>query len=135
MVLLVSAACAAGANDPAGIWLTQAGDAKIRISRCGDALCGNVVWLREPIDRATGRPQVDDKNEDASLRQRPIIGLPLFLGMKAVAAQRWSGQIYNADNGRTYASTVTLQGPERLEVQGCVAVFCGSETWSRSSLR
>ena len=55
--------------------------------------------------------------------------------MRAEGPNKWSGRIYNADDGKTYASTVTLQDDERLEVQGCVGVLCGSEIWSRSSLR
>ena len=94
-----------------------------------------MVWLRDPIDSATGKPQVDDKNENPSLRSRPMIGLPMFIGMRAAGPNKWSGHIYNADDGKTYASTVTLQDEERLEVQGCVGVLCGSEIWSRSSLR
>jgi len=125
----------AGANNPGGIWLTQAGNAKVRVGRCGGGLCGTVVWLRDPIDGATGRPQVDDKNENPSLRRRPIIGLSLFISMRMVAANKWSGRIYNADDGKTYASAVTLQEPGTLEVQGCVGSLCGSEMWSRSSLR
>ena len=135
VVLAAVQARGAGANDPRGIWLTQAGDAKVRVGRCGAGICGTVAWLRDPIDSATGKPQVDDKNENPSLRRRPMIGLSLFIGMKTVALNKWSGRIYNADDGKTYTSTVTLQAPEKLEVQGCVGSLCGSETWSRSSLR
>jgi uncharacterized protein (DUF2147 family) len=125
----------AGAGDAGGVWLTQAGDAKVRVSRCGGGLCGTVVWLRDPIDSATGKPQVDDKNENPSLRRRPMIGLQMFIGMRAAGLNKWSGRIYNADDGKTYASTVTYQEGDKLEVQGCVGSLCGSETWSRSSLR
>lgn len=129
------AARGSGGRDVGGIWLTQAGDAKVRVSRCGGGLCGAVVWLRDPIDSATGKPQVDDKNENPALRRRPIIGLSLFIGMRAVGPNKWSGRIYDADDGKTYASTVTLQQADKLEVQGCVGGLCGSETWSRASLR
>ena len=129
------AAHGAGGRDVGGIWLTQAGDAKVRVGRCGGGLCGTVLWLRDPIDSATGRPQVDDKNEKPALRRRPIIGLSLFIGMRIVGPNKWSGRIYNADDGKTYGSTVTLQEADKLDVQGCVGSLCGSETWSRSSLR
>jgi uncharacterized protein (DUF2147 family) len=125
----------AGGTDVGGIWLTQAGDAKVRVSRCGAGLCGTVVWLRDPIDSATGKPQIDDKNENPAMRNRRIIGISLFIGMHAAGPHKWSGQIYNADDGKTYASTVTFQEGDKLEVQGCVGSLCGSETWSRSSLR
>jgi len=133
--LVGPAADSAGAADVGGIWLTQAGDAKVRVSRCGGSLCGTVVWLHDPIDKATGKLQVDDKNENPALRRRPIVGLSLFIGMRAAGPNKWSGRIYNADDGKTYASTVTLQDGDKLNVQGCVGVLCGSETWSRSRSR
>jgi uncharacterized protein (DUF2147 family) len=43
----------AGGN-PTGIWLTQAGDAKVRVSKCSGGICGVVVWLKDPINPATG---------------------------------------------------------------------------------
>jgi len=118
--------------DPQGVWLTKAGDAKIYVSKCGDseALCGTIIWLKQPIDPATGRAQVDDKNPDPALARRPIIGLNLFLDMKP-EGDHWSGSIYNADNGKTYASNVSLINDRTLKVAGCVLFFCGSESWSR----
>lgn len=120
------------AGDPRGVWLTEAGDAKVRVSKCGQALCGTIVWLKEPIDSVTGRPQVDDKNPDPALARRPIIGLSLFHSMKQ-SSDQWSGRIYNADNGKTYASDVSLVDAATLKVSGCVLFICGSERWTRIS--
>jgi uncharacterized protein (DUF2147 family) len=132
MVLAATSLSAETNADPTGIWLTEAGDAKIHVSRCGSGICGIIVWLKAPIDPATGRLQVDDKNSDPALARRPIIGLNIFKGMKSVAERKWSGRIYNADNGKTYASDVTLAGARKLEVRGCVmAVLCGGETWTK----
>lgn len=120
------------ANNPTGVWLTQAGDAKIRISPCGTELCGTIVWLKIPIDPATGRPQADDKNADRSLAKRPIIGINIFNTMKPVANNKWSGTIYNADDGKSYSSDVIAAGPRKLEVRGCVmSILCGGETWTK----
>ena len=132
-LVLATPASAQSAGHPDGIWLTQAGDAKIRVSRCGAGICGVVVWLREPIDPMTGKPQVDDKNPNPALAKRPIIGLSLFSGMRPAGPNRWSGQIYNADDGKTYASNVSVSGPATLKVEGCVGTLCGGEEWSRSS--
>ncbi len=124
----------AASGSPDGIWLTQAGDAKVRVSKCGAGICGVVVWLREPIDPQTGKPQVDDKNPNPALAKRPIIGLSLFSGMRPAGPSQWSGQIYNADDGKTYASKISVTGPATLKVEGCVgAGLCGGEDWSRSS--
>ena len=102
--------------DPSGIWLTQAGDARVRVSKCGGGICGVVVSLRDPIDPSTGKPQGDDKNPNPALKKRPIVGLPLFSGMHASGPNKWSGQIYNADDGSTYVSHVSVTGPDSLRV-------------------
>ena len=99
-------------REPTGIWLTQAGDARVSVSKCGGGICGVIVWLREPIDPATGRPQVDDKNPNPALDSRPIDRACRCFQRHAVrsAPSKWSGQIYNADDGGTYASSISLAG-------------------------
>ena len=131
-LLCAPVAMAQTAGSPMGIWLTQAGDARVRVSKCGDAICGVVVWLREPVNPATGQPMVDDKNPNPALAKRPMIGLPLFTDMRISGPNKWSGRIYNADDGKSYVSNVTLEEPTRLKVEGCVGSLCGGETWSKS---
>ena len=130
-LLAAPPARAQGAGEPTGIWLTQAGDARVRVSKCGGGICGVIVGLKQPIDPATGKPQVDDKNPNPALAKRPMIGLPLFSGMHATGPGKWSGRIYNADDGSTYASNVAVTGPDTLRVEGCLGAFCGGETWTR----
>ena len=139
IVIAVSAALLAAppakaqaGGDASGIWLTQAGDAKVRVSKCSGGICGVIVWLRDPINPATGKPQVDDKNPNPALAKRPMIGLPLFMGMRPAGPNKWSGQIYNADDGNLYASNVSVAGPDALRVEGCVGALCGGETWTRA---
>jgi len=118
---------------PNGVWLTEKGDARVQVSRCGGNLCGKVVWLKEPIDPATGKPQVDDNNSNPALKNRPILGLQLFIDMRPASPNSWSGQIYNADDGRTYDSTVAQSDTNHLQVRGCVGPLCGGETWVKVS--
>ena len=129
----VAAGRAKPRTDPFGVWLTQAGDAKVVVRPCGAAICGKIVWLKQPIDSATGKPQTDDKNPDPSLRTHRIVGLQLFLDMLPSTSNSWSGRVYNADDGRSYASTVTLLDAARLEVRGCAGSLCGSEIWTRAA--
>ena len=119
-------------GEVSGIWLTRAGDAKVRVSKCGGGICGVVIWLRDPINPATGKPQVDDKNPNPSLAKRPMIGLPLFSGMQPSGPNKWSGQIYNADDGNSYGSNISVSDPGTLKVEGCVGALCGGENWTRS---
>jgi uncharacterized protein (DUF2147 family) len=132
---MVAVLCASSAtaqdSDPSGVWLTQAGDARVRVSRCGDALCGTVVWLKDKIDPSTGRPFTDDKNPEPALAKRPMIGVNLFLGMRHAGPGKWSGHIYNADDGRTYVSNISIAGPSTLKVEGCIGSLCGGENWTR----
>ena len=134
LLAALSGATAAHAQtaDASGTWLTQAGDARVKISKCGGGICGVIVWLREPTDTATGQPATDSKNPNPALARRPMIGLPLFSGMQSSGPSKWSGQIYNADDGSTYASSVSVTGAETLRVEGCVGALCGGETWTRA---
>lgn len=125
-------ASAAHAQNADGTWLTQAGDARVKISKCGGGICGHIVWLREPYDTSTGQPATDSKNPNPALARRPMIGLPLFSGMEPSGPSRWSGQIYNADDGSTYASSISLTSADSLRVEGCVGALCGGETWTRT---
>jgi uncharacterized protein (DUF2147 family) len=125
------AARAQGVNEATGLWQTQAGDARVRVSKCGGALCATVASLRDKIDPKTGRPAIDDKNPDPAKATRSMIGIHLFIDMRPTAPGRWSGQIYNADDGRVYASNISIAGPDTLKVEGCVGAFCGGENWSR----
>lgn len=119
------------ADDPTGLWLTDDGAAKIKIAKCGPNMCGTVAWLKEPNDDA-GKPKTDAYNTDASKRGRPIIGVPIVLPMKPDGANKWSGEIYNAEDGKTYSGNITVAG-NILKVQGCVALFCKTRTWTRTN--
>jgi len=132
LLLGLSHAHAEDSNDVFGVWLTAAGDAKIRVTPCSNGLCGVIVWLKEPIDPATRKPQIDDKNADKMLAHRPIIGLNIFSAMHPSGGRKWAGKIYNADNGKTYSSELRPTGAKKLEVRGCVLSFlCGGETWTK----
>jgi uncharacterized protein (DUF2147 family) len=64
-----------------------------------------------------------------------MIGLPLFNDMRPTAPSQWAGRIYNADDGRFYASNIAMTGPTTLRVEGCVGALCGGETWKKISGR
>ena len=52
--------------------------------------------------------------------------------MQPSGPNRWSGQIYNADDGSTYVSHVSLASPDTLKVEGCMGALCGGENWTRA---
>ena len=122
------------AADPSGNWLTQTGTSRIRVADCGGALCGTIVWLKEPNDPDTGKPKTDKNNSDASKRDRPLIGVQIVLGMKPAGADKWTGQVYNAEDGKTYSGNLTYAGGDTLQLQGCAlgGLVCKSQTWTRA---
>ena len=124
----------ASAADPFGTWLTGDGKARVRLAPCGGAVCGSIVSLKEPIDPETGRPKTDKHNADAGKRSRPMIGVRIVLGMKPSGADKWAGQVYNAEDGKTYTGYLTLTGASTLRLEGCVlgGLICKSQNWTRT---
>ena len=122
----------AAAADAFGTWLTGDKEGQVRIVNCGGALCGNLVWLKAPNDPATGRPKTDKHNADASKQSRPLLGVPVVLAMKPSGPGQWSGEVYNAEDGKTYSGSFTLTGPDTADLKGCVlGILCKSQTWTR----
>ena len=132
---LTVAPARAGAG-PEGTWVSADGGLKVRISDCGSKrICGTVVWLGEPNDPQTGKPKTDKRNPDPSKRARPLIGLRVA-GLKASGPNRWTGRIYNADDGHVYQAHLMVQDESTMRVQGCVLnVLCRGHTWKRSDVR
>ena len=134
-VLAISSPSQASAADPSGIWAKDDGSAKVEIKKCGRGLCGSVVWLRNPND-SRGKPLHDVRNENASLRGRPIIGLPLFSNMRPTGPNTWAGNVYNPVEGRIYTDVkLTLVSRQQIVLRGCRTwLMCGEKTWTRSTL-
>jgi uncharacterized protein (DUF2147 family) len=135
--LLAASPAPALAADPTGNWITEEGKATVRVTDCGGALCGTIVSLREPNDPQTGRPKVDKLNADASKRSRPIIGTQILISVKPDGANKWTGQVYNPEDGKTYPASVTLQNAKTLKVQGCAlgGIICKTNTWTGADRR
>jgi uncharacterized protein (DUF2147 family) len=131
-IALLSVSTLAGfAIDPTGTWLTEEGKATVHVTDCGDALCATIVSLREPNDPQTGRPKTDRYNIDASKRNRPIVGVQILMALRPQGANKWSGQVYNPEDGKTYDATVVLENANILKVQGCVLFICQTHAWTR----
>jgi uncharacterized protein (DUF2147 family) len=124
------------AADPMGNWHTEEGKATVRIAACGPALCGTIISLKDANDPDTGKPKTDKNNTDSTLRSRPMIGVLIVLGMKpSGTANKWSGQVYNAEDGKTYSGSLTLQDANTIKLEGCIlgGLVCKASTWTRAS--
>jgi uncharacterized protein (DUF2147 family) len=135
-LLVPSSQSQAAGTDPTGYWYKPDAEreSKIQVFKCGkEKLCAKIVWLKNPND-SRGKALHDVRNEDPSMRDRPIVGLPLFSGMTQSAPATWSGQIYNPEDGHTYSATLTLMSRTEIKLRGCKAwLLCGEKQWLRTS--
>ena len=134
LALLMSIGTTASAQDQGilGLWTTDKGKGRVEIVKCAapkQGLCGTIVWISEPNDKQ-GKPQTDQANKNASLRNRPIIGLQIFEGWKEAGANKWTGPVYDPEDGQSYDVDITLAG-DKLTLKGCIAFLCDSDTWDR----
>ena len=122
-VALGGAAWAQKAPDATGLWLTETGDSKVRITRCGSGYCGALA--------SVSGPGLDAQNPDAALRTRSLVGVQIMNAPKATA-DGFEGTLYNPKDGKTYSGSLTIKGPNLVEVSGCVmSVFCKRQSWKR----
>jgi uncharacterized protein (DUF2147 family) len=128
----------AATADPTGYWYKPDAvrESKIQVFKCGagkSQLCAKIVWLKDPND-SKGRPLHDIRNEDPSMRDRPIVGLTIFAGLMPSAPATWTGKIYNPEDGHTYAATLTMVSRTQITLRGCKAwLLCGEKQWLRTS--
>jgi uncharacterized protein (DUF2147 family) len=122
--ILPASGAAAADPLPTGEWRVADGRANIRIINCDDVLWGVISWEKEP--------GVDSENPDPARRNRPTLGLPILRAMKPTRPGLWEGEVYNADNGKTYTSRISLVAADVLRIEGCLLGFlCGGENWTR----
>jgi uncharacterized protein (DUF2147 family) len=113
IALTASPALAQGA---VGTWLRDNGESRVRVAPCGEALCGTVVWLKNPAE------------------SKSKVGQRVFFDMKPNGTNAWAGQAFNPEDGKTYSGKMSVSG-NTLTTAGCVAggLICRSVTWSRAN--
>lgn len=133
LCLLTLPLAAHAAPDVSGLWLNGDGDAAIAVQPCGAALCGTLVWLRDPTD-ANGQPLRDSKNPDTTKRSQPLCGLPIFGGAKAAGTAWEDGWIYDPEEGRRYSLSLEAGEGDTLALTGYVGLKAlgRTEVWRRA---
>lgn len=123
---------AASAADPQGIWLTEDKDAALTIADCGDRLCGRIVWLESATDRG-GLLRLDENNPDPAKQAQQICGLVVITGLRRSGPNRWDGEVYNPQDGKTYRGIVTVLSDNTLRLRAYIGlpIFGRSQTWTR----
>jgi uncharacterized protein (DUF2147 family) len=114
--LLLPLTAAHAAGDPTGVWINDTGRGAIEIKPCGAALCGHVVWVKDPTDtKGCGRQ---------------IIGSAAKVG-----AGVWdNGWIYSPEKKQKYDVELKPLSNGKLQVTGYAGTKLFSKTmiWTRA---
>jgi uncharacterized protein (DUF2147 family) len=131
MVALALPASAQQGTMIAGRWRTDDGKAVIAIVPCANGstqLCGRISSFLVPEPAGGAR---DTNNPNRALRARPLLGVAVLTNLTR-DGNAWTGRGYSPEEGRNFNATVRVDGG-RLNVRGCVAVFCRTVVWTRAS--
>lgn len=114
------AASAARAEGIDGIFQTQANDdgniGMVQFYDCGGKYCGKLVKSFDKAGKEISTPNT---------------GKNIVAGMTDEGGGKFSGgTIWDPGADKTYKSRMQLNG-KTLNVSGCVAVFCKTQTWTR----
>jgi uncharacterized protein (DUF2147 family) len=137
--LLAASAFGAGPSDIMGTWRTERDESRVEIYRCGEKICGKIIWLKYPLyidarDGVVGTPVIDRKNPDPALKNRPVLGLRIMEGFTEVGDNRWgNGTCYDPKSGNTYRGKIRQAAPDRLELRGYIGIPLLGRTsvWTR----
>ena len=117
-----------------GVWQDGNGKGHIQIYKQNGKYYGKIIWMKNPND-AGGKPKLDVKNPNASLRSKPLLGSIILKGFSYDSDDNeWDkGHIYNPNDGKDYKAYMKLKDKNTLIIHGYVGfTWIGrSETWTR----
>jgi uncharacterized protein (DUF2147 family) len=132
LVLIVSVSVSAANDDIGGVWITADGDGLIEIQVRDEQLTGVIAGsANDP--KHTKPARYDDLNPEPGLRERPLLGLAIFTNLLPSGSNKWKGQVYDPNSGKTYQCTLTLVDANTLKLRGYIGFsWLGqTEIWTR----
>ncbi|GAA0315841.1 DUF2147 domain-containing protein [Sphingomonas oligophenolica] len=113
----------AWAADPSfGIWTNPKSSVHVRSERCGERMCGVVVWASE-------KAKADARKGSAG----PLIGSRLFQDFTLETPGVWRGKVFVPDIGKTFSGTIRVIDNDTIVGSGCLIgrMGCKSQQWTR----
>lgn len=122
-LLMLAGSAQAQAPDPSGTYLSESGETRVRIARCGQAYCGTIVSVQGDAK--------DANNPDPNQRGRSLVGVQMISNITP-SGDGFTGQLYNYKDGKTYSGKMSFQG-KAMQLSGCVlgGLICRSQTWTK----
>ena len=113
-IALLASASPALALDPYGVWVRAESGTAFDFYNCADKLCARVIAVARPEDKKA-------------------IGTVILRNAVRNGDGDWEGDLYNTEDGKIYAGTISVKKPTELTLQGClISILCKSETWLRA---
>jgi uncharacterized protein (DUF2147 family) len=104
------------ASDPTGVWINDTGRGAVEIKNCGKALCGHVVWVKDPNDtKGCGKQIIGDA--------------------QSVGGGVWdNGWVYSPEKRKNFDVELTPLKDGTLQVVGYMGTKLFSKTmiWTRA---
>jgi uncharacterized protein (DUF2147 family) len=102
------------ADEILGTWLRDNGALQVKFEPCGDAVCGNIAWLKPGFEA------------------KAKVGERLFFDMRPNGANSWTGKAASPDSGSVYSGKMSIEG-SHLSTSGCMVggLICRSASWRR----
>lgn len=125
-ILALTSACALAADASViGDWLVKEGYGHVRIDNCGGKMWGIVSWEKTP--------GFDNESPDPAKKGRPLLGTPVLIDMApAREPGKWTGEVYNSQNGKNYTASISLADENTLNLEGCLVwPLCQTQQWTR----
>ena len=124
MFAFLSSPALAAEPSVVGDWMVKDGYGHVRIDNCNGKMWGIVSWEKTP--------GFDNENPDPAKKGRPLLGTPVLMGLSpAKEPGKWTGEIYNSQNGKLYGATISLADENTLDLEGCLWVLCQTQKWTR----
>ncbi len=123
-LLLLTGAAQAQTSDPSGTYLSETGETRVRVTKCGSAFCGTIVAVQGEAK--------DVNNPDAGKRGRSLVGVQMISNIQP-AGDGFTGQLYNYKDGKTYNGKMSFKDGNTMQLSGCVlgGLICRSQTWTK----
>ena len=111
-LFLTGLTVSASAFEPNGTWMRPSTGTQVNFYDCGGKLCGKIVAVKDE-------------------KRKSEIGTVIMKGATKTGDNEWKGDLLNTDNGKIYSGVVIMQGPNALNLKGCISVLCEGETWTK----
>ncbi len=115
-----------------GLWITADGDGLVEFQVQDEQLSGVIVGSASDPNHIKP-PRFDYLNPDASLRQRPLLGLAIVTNLLSSGNDEWKGKVYDPNTGKTYQCTITLLDSNTLKLRGYIgfSILGKTRIWTR----